>query len=151
MLQRHGCLLLENLFSVPYGSFPPIFPSQLSGLLGMERVWENAHTSLPACLMPESKRRNDRVFLLLLPSYTEEESGFAPAYALYWGRKGVEMVRVSSFLLLTLMKSDTRDPQATEIIVHPIVRVHNQFFLSCFPSPSGLCSSLLWLTQASKL
>lgn len=65
------------------------------------------------------------------------------------------MIRVSSFLLLTLMKSGTRDIKATEITVHlrvdELLRIHNQFsFLSCSPS-SGLCPSLLQLTRDTKL
>lgn len=61
------------------------------------------------------------------------------------------MIRVSSFLLLTLGKSGTKHLGATEIMVHLTARVHNQFpFLSCSP-PSGLYSAFLWLTKASKL
>lgn len=79
------------------------------------------------------------------------ESVFATAYTLQQGRTCVEMIRVSSCLLLTLVKSGTRDLRATEIMVHFIVRVHNQFsFLSCSPS-SWLYLTLLWLTRAPKL
>lgn len=65
------------------------------------------------------------------------------------------MIRVSSFLLLTLMKSGTRDVTPAEITVHlrvdELLRICNQFsFLCCSPS-SWLCFSLLQLTRDAKL